>query len=143
LLTNIAITIDPIRNKLKLAKGSIEDLENELFLLKKLEASEFLKPLISSKKSTEKLRHLISEMKNHIADGDTWKDYKNSFSRLNPELQTFPLPDHWKTSEKLVDGFNHRYITSNKLNEYDTQFCLELLNDMIDKLDSYDTVIET
>jgi len=142
LLENIVITLEPIINKIRITESSMKDLENELFLLKKTETSEILKPLIATKKSTSELRDSIKTIKSDIADGEIWKNYRRDFKELNGELRKIGLVDFLKASEKMITSYNKIYSTSDKLNEHNIKWCLGFLNEIEDKLDDYDRRME-
>lgn len=138
----IAVGIRGLLAKIALSKGNLERLEDNLFSLKSQDTKTILEPLVVFKKDTSSVKTLASEMKDHIADTSIWRDYRNTWKKLNQQIRFLGLP-HYGLSEEMMANINKRYPTSEKLNIVDMNVCRELMNEIIDSSDVYDSMIAT
>lgn len=140
-LKQVSVYLEPIKTKTSLAKDSIESLEQSLFKLRSQDPRPVLEKLVAYKKDTNPVRTLAGRMKEHVADTAIWRDYRNTWKRLNKQLKLFGI-NHYGTSEEIITAINGRYSTSDKLNTLDMRMCNEFMNEIIDVVDVYDSMIQ-
>ena len=146
-LGEMSVPLKGLLTKLSLMKVSIENLEESLFSLKSQDPKSVLEPLIREplqafKKDTSSIRDLAGRMKEHVADIDIWRNYRNSWTQLNEQLKLLGFLDFFKRSEEMMSNINSRYPTEEKLNVIDTRACREFMNEIIDRVDAYDSMLK-
>jgi len=146
-LNKVYESLDPVMSKLYLVKGSLEEMAEKLFVLESQDPKTILAPLMAGplkafKKDTNPIRTFVSQMKEHVADKDTWKHYRNTWKQLNQQLKIFGILEYYDASEKAMLNMNSRYPTSEKLNVIDVGICNEIMNELIDMLDVYESMMK-
>ncbi len=146
-LKKVYTSLDPVMSKLYLVKGNLKELAEKLFILESQDPKIILKPLVTGplqalKKDTNPIRKFASKMKEHVADTDIWKNYRNTWKQLNQQLKIFGILEYYDASEKAMLNINSRYSTSEKLNVIDLRLCNEFMNELIDLVDVYESMMQ-
>lgn len=104
-LGKMTVPIRGLLSKIRLVIKNLEDVDADFSELESKSPQEILKPLTEGplktlRKDTNPLRESIRTMKFHVADAESWKNFRNTWEQLDQQLKVFSLMDFYGPSEK-------------------------------------------